>query len=111
MDYPATGSGVYDSIALTRVDANTFDAHAEARRQGRADGAQRGVGGWEGDDSDGQWRRRRNRPDIQDGHRPRSDVVSAFRRTQAHYVRRNDQRVAVRDDGDMRRAPTYRVPQ
>ena len=26
MDYPATGSGVYDSIALTRVDANTFDA-------------------------------------------------------------------------------------
>ncbi len=26
MDYPATGSGVYDSIALTRVNANTFDA-------------------------------------------------------------------------------------
>jgi hypothetical protein len=26
MDYPAKGSTVYDSIALTRVDANTFDA-------------------------------------------------------------------------------------
>lgn len=26
MDYPAIGSAVYDSIALTRVDANTFDA-------------------------------------------------------------------------------------
>jgi len=25
-DYPATGSPVYDTIALTRVDANTFDA-------------------------------------------------------------------------------------
>lgn len=25
-DHPATGSPVYDSIALTRVDANTFDA-------------------------------------------------------------------------------------
>ena len=25
-DYPATGSAVYDTIALTRVDANTFDA-------------------------------------------------------------------------------------
>lgn len=25
-DYPATGSSVYDTIALTRVDANTFDA-------------------------------------------------------------------------------------
>ena len=26
MDYPATGSPVYDSIALTRIDTNTFDA-------------------------------------------------------------------------------------
>lgn len=25
-DYPATGSPVYDTIALTRVDANTFEA-------------------------------------------------------------------------------------